>query len=355
VINIPGGAEIRFLLPDEGNLYYVKAEYELRPGVVKETRSSGYTDRLTVEGFPDTLEYEVKLFSVSRGENMSEPVTVKIKPRTPPVKEAFESMEVRETFGGIYVTFSNPEKANLAVGVLTTDSLGQMFEVETHYSAAEEGRFAVRGFEPEERRFALYVRDRWGNYSDTVETSLKPIFEKQIDKNKFRVHNLPTDTYEQHCCGNGVQNVWDGVYNIASPVFHTKPITDNMPQWFTINMGVKAKLSRFKLYHRQSDAYVYRNGAPKKLKVFGSNGPAIDGSWDNWILLTEAESYKPSGQPVGTNTNEDLQYASFEGEEFEFPDGLPAVQFLRVMVEETWGGTNYIYIAEMTFWGSEEE
>jgi len=355
VTNIPGGADIRFLLPDDENLYYVRAEYELRPGVVKEARSSGYTDQLTVQGFPDTVEYEVKLYSVSRGEKQSEPVTVKIKPLTPPVKEAFQSMVVRETFGGIYVTFTNTEKANLAIGVLTTDSLGQMYEVETHYSAAEEGRFSVRGFEPQERRFALYVRDRWGNHSDTVETSLVPVFEQEINKDKFRVHNLPNDTYVQHCCGAGVQNVWDGIYNVADPVFHTKPITDNIPQWFTINMGAKAKLSRFKLYHRPTDAYVYRNGAPKRLKIFGSNEPANDGSWDSWTLLTEAESFKPSGQPVGTNTNEDIQYAGFEGEEFEFPDGLPPVQYLRVMVEETWGGVNYIYMAEMTFWGSEEE
>ncbi|RZK45506.1 MAG: DUF4959 domain-containing protein, partial [Pedobacter sp.] len=104
--SLPGGANITYDRP--ANMMYVKAVYSIRPGVERETKATYYKNTLTIEGFPDTKEYEVKLYAVSRGENASEPVTVKVTPLTPPVMTAFESLKFESIFGGIRIGFSNP-------------------------------------------------------------------------------------------------------------------------------------------------------------------------------------------------------------------------------------------------------
>lgn len=99
VKNIPGGALITYQLPNETDLLYVKAEYELSNGVKVETKSSIYTNSVKVEGFGDTKEREVKLYAVDRSENVSSPITVKVQPQTPPVHAVKNTMSIIPDFG----------------------------------------------------------------------------------------------------------------------------------------------------------------------------------------------------------------------------------------------------------------
>src|SRR5690606_9679873 len=119
VENRPGGAVLKYTLPVDRNLLYVRAEYEISPGVIRETKSSYFKDSLVLEGFgtPDT--YDVKLFSVGKNEKESAPYTVQINPTTAPVR--LVTKKFRDTFGGVAIDFENPEKENLAI-VLMTDT-----------------------------------------------------------------------------------------------------------------------------------------------------------------------------------------------------------------------------------------
>src|SRR5690606_19432446 len=163
----------------------------------REAKSSLYKDELIVDGFPDTMEYDVTLYAVSKGEQSSSPVTVRVKPLLPPLKEAYNTIEFAETFGGVRISFDNIGQASLAVTLLT-DSAGVLSEVETYYTKAEKGTYSVRGYEAQPRIFGAVVRDRWGNLSDTVTAQITPVFEEVIPKTNFNAFNLPTDTYEKH-------------------------------------------------------------------------------------------------------------------------------------------------------------
>src|SRR3546814_8332243 len=79
VENLPGGAKISYTLPTSENILYIKAIYEIRDGVEQEVKSSYYNRSLLIEGFPDTQEYDVKLYTVSHGEVESEPLTVQVR------------------------------------------------------------------------------------------------------------------------------------------------------------------------------------------------------------------------------------------------------------------------------------
>lgn len=352
VTDIAGGATISYVLPQNENLLYVMAEYTVR-GIALEKKSSYYSNNITVEGFPDTNPYDIKLYSVSRGGTKSDPVTITINPLTPPVIAAFNSISMNPTFGGVKINFENESEANLKMIVLTTDSLGDLYSEQTYYTKRKTGDFSVRGFDAKERLFGIYAQDRWNNYSDTLFTKLTPWYEEKLDKSHFKAVKLPTDTYEPHASDTyTLERLWDDVWG-TDACFHTKPNT-GIPQWFTIDLGVEARLSRFKLYHRKggnnganSDGQ-YSAGAPKILEVYGSNAPDSQGGWESWDLLGSFQSIKPSGS--ATWTDEDIQYACVDGEDFEFPISTP-VRYLRFKILKNWGGVSYIYMAELTFWG----
>jgi hypothetical protein len=86
----PGGAVLKYKLPKDENLLYVQAIYETQPGVQRKAKSS--CDSLVLEGYGDTQEYDIMLYSVGRNEKMSEPLTVPIKPTTPLVRLTTKSM-----------------------------------------------------------------------------------------------------------------------------------------------------------------------------------------------------------------------------------------------------------------------
>lgn len=348
---IPGGAVLTYDLPNDESLRYVKALYDIRDGYTREAKSSLYKNSITIDGFPEVKEYQVNLYAVSRGENESEPVTVNVTPLKSPLIEAFETFEFRRTFGGVHISFKNEGKASLAVTLLTPNEAGEMAEVDTYYTQSPQGNFSLRGFPAEPIVFGAVVRDRWGNLSDTLTAEITPIFEEVIPKEFFTPYNLPTDTYEPHATSAwNMTKIWDDVIqpNGGNSVFHTAPGT-GMPQWFTFDMGNLARLSRYKFYHRNRLGS-YQNGAPKRWEVWGSaQEPDPSGSWDGWTLLTVSESYKPSGE--GPITNEDMEYAAVQGEDFDFPEETPAVRYLRIKILETWGYVDYMYIGELTFYG----
>jgi hypothetical protein len=352
VENYPGAAKITYSVPDAKNLLYVKAEY-FSNGIKRETKSTFYQDFVELKGFGEAKEYEVKLYSVSRSEQMSEPVTVIVHPLQPPVQETFASLALTEDFGGATVSFLNPSQAELNIIMLTTDENGDWVTADILYTKKENGYFSVRGYDTIPRKFGVFVKDRWDNTSDTLVQELTPIFEKHLDRTKFQEVVLPGD--QAPAFGWVMPYIWDGVIvnntNVDKPGFHTSP-NGVWPQWFTFSLGVKAKLSRFRYWQRGSwISFTDRN--IKKFELWGSNDPAPDGSWESWTLLTAGESSKPSGLPPGQNSQEDLDLIA-AGEEFLIPSSAPAVKYIRIKVTETWGGADSFYIMQVAFWGAEQ-
>src|SRR5690606_32541736 len=79
VENLPGGARIRYNVPHDKSLLYVKALYEIRPGVEQEAKSTFYTNTIEVNGFGRAGTYPVKLVSVGRNGEESQPLVVTVE------------------------------------------------------------------------------------------------------------------------------------------------------------------------------------------------------------------------------------------------------------------------------------
>lgn len=353
----PGKVVLRYNIPGDPELLYIKAVYETRPGNTVETIATFYNNSITLEGFGDTEEREVKLYSVSRSEVTSEPVTVKVRPLTPPVQSVFASLNFVADFGGITATFANEDSANIAIGVVSRDANGDAVQADMYYTNQKTGEFSVRGFGATEQWFGLYVRDRWLNYSDTVWKQLTPLFEEQLDKKLFRALKLPTDAAT---FGSGkLENLWNNKIAGGSGSTDTWFRSANgsgVPHWVTFDLGVTARLSRFSEIPRgatDETNLLYSAGDPQLYEIWGTDTYNPDGSFTGWTKLMDCEVVKPSGLPVGVNSNEDLLRAQ-EGHQFKFPPGLPPVRYLRIKLVQTFGNADYFWMAELTFFGEKQ-
>ncbi|MEL7586455.1 MAG: DUF4959 domain-containing protein [Prolixibacteraceae bacterium] len=365
VKNNPGGATIKYSLPEDENLLYVKAEYEIRKGVVRESKASYYADSLTLDGFGDTRIYDVKIFSVGKNEKTSEPLIVQVNPQTAPVVLA--AKELKSAFGGVSVTIENRYETDLAI-VLMTDTAGTGYwnTLQTFYTSAARRTFSYRGLDTTPARFAAYVRDRWNNISDTIEATLTPRYEEFIPKNDWREIHLPTDTYDpiEGRAEYMLNRAFDGIINQANTMFATK--TDApMPQWATIDLGTTIIMSRLKVFHRSGAASGWTGANVKKFELYGSMNPSSDGSWDSsWISLGKFEASPPSGGVGPLITQADRDYASIEGIDFDLeandfaPDPFVPIRYIRFKTTETCNGPSLsgsVWINELSFWGQIQE
>ncbi|MBO9731525.1 MAG: DUF4959 domain-containing protein [Chitinophaga sp.] len=345
VTNMAGSAKISYSLPDNKDILYVKAVYTIKSGTPREIRSSYYNNYLVVDGFGDSLAHDISLYVVSRNEIASDPVVTTVKPLSPPMMTVRRSLIVKEDFGGINIAFTNSSKADLAIVTLAADSTGALAPADVHYTKLEGGNYSVRGFAAEKRKFAFFVRDHWGNQSDTIIQEIVPIFEKLLDKSTFREVKLPGDT--DFGWGYPISGLWNGT------MWHSADKLDGFPMSITFDLGVTAQLSRIALWQRPNE-WIYLQNNVRKFEIWGSTNPASDGSWDSWTRLVEHTVIKPSGLPVGQKTQDDID-ASIAGEQMTVPLDAPRVRYIRIKILRTWTDGGYAAnIQEMKFWGNDK-
>jgi hypothetical protein len=352
VENIPGGSVIHYTIPTDEDFSYVKAVYTVN-GQTKEQKSSVFNRKITLDGFGKSQAQQIELIAYDKSDNASTPVTVDIQPLDAPVFDLIEGVTVIDDFGGIHIEWENPHESEVVLTVMTTTAeygVEEWSEADRFYSGAVKGSANVRGFSPEERIFGLYFRDRWDNLSDTLYVSATPMFEEQLDKSKFTRWNPPGIPYNAYQAGEwAIENLWNGTIAPGSGGYASYT-HDN-----TFNMGQVAKLSRFKINNRLEPNLLYNFAHPKKFQLWGSISPNVNENFGTWILLGEFDSFKPSGEPLGVLTDDDRNYGHYNGEEWNFPRGLPPVQYIRWYVLDTWGGSQNTQVMEMTFWGEVQD
>lgn len=354
-----GGAVLRYQIPKDENLLCVKAVYEINPGQFNETKASIYLDSLVLKGFGSTNTTPVKVYTVGRNGKESEPYIVDVTPLTPVVDVVSSSFEVKRAIGGVKIVYEkNDSKENLTYVLLTwSDRNHKWEEVRKFYSSLESGSFTQRGMEAVETNVGVYVTDRWGNASDTVETMVTPVFEEEIPK-PFAHKEVAGDDWTPGSNVMTIDKLWDGMYHDFSCIYATSKTTP-LPQSFTIDLKHKVELTR--VVEHQRIQYAYLDTSVKEFELFGTcvDMPNGDTNHPDWIKLGRFSSYQPSGQ-TGNPTEEDIHYANVEGESFEFldengdPKPTPPIRYLRWRTYETWNGATErgeVIIAELDIYG----
>lgn len=351
VENMPGSVKISYDLPEDLDLLYVVATYTTEKGETVQAKSSVFKKYLILEGFAEPKEYTVKLHTVDRSENYSPEVLVKVNPLEAPIHQVFREVKVEETFGGVHISVYNELEAEYILYTLLKDSItGEWFEHDRFYTQSKNRDFYSRGFPSEPTEFAFFLTDKWQKGSDTLFTTLTPIYEIEIVKSDWKDLNLKDDFNEP--LYGPLKQLWTPG---PTTYFFQNNMSPNlkMPTWISIDLGDRYKFSRFKMNQvSHSATWIYSSCTPLEYEIWVSNEPTTD--WMKWTFLGNFRSVKPSGQPIGSNTEDDLE-ANKMGEEHDLLPVNDFFRYVRFKVNETWSGVPYFCALELTFWGQSLE
>ena len=270
VDNQQGKVVLYYDLPDVSDLLGVKAKYvSPTTGEATEMFSSAYVNSLTINGFGKSTKVPVSLVTLDTSYNESDPVTVEVEPLPSPIYDIVESLSVFESFGGLKLTWDNELREGIALCVLTKNAEGVFEEIETFYSTGPHPLYTVRGLDAEETEFGFYCKDYYGNQTETVYKTLTPLFEEKLDKSKFKQNYLNTTKFPFHSYGGkSMTKMWDNTYNVANNLFYVQNTTNPLePVNFSFDLGVTAKLSRFRLWTRVDYIYVCTMSASSRSGV----------------------------------------------------------------------------------------
>lgn len=350
VENIPGGAIITYENPSDEDLLYVKAEYE-RNGETVEQKTSVFDNELAIEGFGKSRKVNVELTAVDRNENESESVTVEAVPLDSRIFDIISTVQTVTAFGGIQVTWNNPEEEAIVIRVLAKNESGEWEIAENFYTSSKEGIGTVRGFEPVEREFGVFVLDVWGNVTDTLVTTHMPFPESRVPPEGFIRWNPPGIPYDNWCCSPyAIESMWDGNFDTFFLFNVRGSVWEEFPFIYTFDLGQVVNISRFKFVQRLDIMWANQN--VQTFEIWGAasaDGLTLDRS-SGWQKIGEFEIIKPSGLPVGQLSPDDVAAAE-AGHDFSVDPTAPSVRYIRVDVTDKWDDITNCAIAEMQFWG----
>lgn len=337
VTPLPGGAVIRYAIPDEPDLLAVEARYQISSGKEYTVRASVLVDSLVVEGWLEQSEHPVVLYAVDRAENYSTPVTVYVLPDEAPINTIFSTLSMTPDFGGVMVSWKNPSESPIAIYLLREEENGDLTDVDAYYTKAKEGKFAVRGQEAKEMTFRLQLRDKWQNYSDYYTQTLRPLFEQELDYEKFSPMELK---YSNNISSvNPLTKLWLRDLKVVDRD-HITDITTQVPWNASFSIGdTPATFSRIVIWQYgwayNNYGVFYSGGNARTYEFYGSNNPTPTGELDeSWELFLTADIVKPSGEPYNAGsdgmTDEDFDIAFNRGHEFMVPLGTPKYKYVRM-------------------------
>ncbi|MCL3779267.1 DUF4959 domain-containing protein [Prolixibacteraceae bacterium JC049] len=345
--NGPGEALISYNLPNDDDLLYVKATYAVN-GKEREVKSSYFNKQIQLLGFNEVKEYQVKLVCIDRSNNEGDVVTINVAPEEAPVFQIFNSLSIESDWGGVKYAWNNEFNAPVVVNLLAEDEEGVMQPLEWIYTEAESVEKALRGFDPEEKKFGAVVRDRYDNYSDTLYSVQTPLFEEEIEFDESNLKVLANDTKR-----NSWSKPWSKLFdedptNQSYVAFETP-----YPQIYSFDLNRNVKLSRFILWGR-SDRH-YEGGNPVKFRLYGAKELPESVELEDWEFLGSYDVKRPSGLPFAADlTTEDKEFAE-RGFELLVPLDAPEVRYVRVVLDKTFGNTKYSYHSDIKLYGQNKE
>ena len=371
---IAGGAQITYDIPADDDLLYVEGRYK-RNGKQVVTRSSVYKDTLLIEGLISTEPQEVQLVAVDRSGNESAAERITINPEKSPLMKIFESFELIPDFGGPTLRYRNPNQIKVEILLHTIEEGKKTYKQSAFLEedTGTEGSYTFRDttFHKEPFMFALEARDRWGNGTEFFqnENGLQSLREDLLDRRKMRVARLQGDYTQEPWGAYGWQwrNIFNGSKSSGYAGGAVSSLTDDniVPPYtqrrfmFTADLGVTAKLSRFKFWHR-GGPYLFSHYNPRYFDIWVTDRlPEDDGAsmeaGSGWTRIIEkGEAAKPSGSPRGINTAADIAAVN-AGFEYRVPLDAPDIRYFRFVMLESWQPGNGFQFMEFEFYGQAKE
>lgn len=373
-IPLPGGAELHYKLPNDKNLMYVEVEVNTPEGRYWNFKASSYASSIIIMGLATGNEQLVKIYSVSTSGLRSEAIDYTIHPLEPPFRQVFRTLKLSQMWGGVMLTYKNDSKTKLDFLLGYYDNDGEYVEWDGYYPTKTntDTIHVFRGLQPVQRRFGIYIRDRYGNYSDTLFTNVTPLNEEEISKKDWKRNLLDNDGplyplghiyYET----NKIENLWDGAWSksfsdpymlqlpsayMTFTIYQDDNPTDASPRSVTFDMGDVYRISRIRINHY----WQYEFTAARQWEIWGSSStPPQNGdwNWEGWEKLADMEQIKPSGLPGKSYGDGDAE-AWEAGTSADIPPEVyKKARYIRIKCLKSWGTVfPAMSCAEITMYGT---
>ncbi len=355
-----GGALIKYDLPEDDDILYVKANYTNTLGEEVFRVSSFYDNKIEVEGYNDTEEHDVRLTVYDRSGNKSESVVEKFTPLKSHIEMVKDEIVLSPDFGGIRIEWENPSEKTLFTYFSYYNEEGkEIVEILPSSEAVE--RFVVRGMDTSEKEFFIQVEDFWGNKTEKISKGLySPLYEEKIDKSKWTlVSNLSIDG-----------NAWEGrTVNLWDDVIDTKELNDdnsyamiwrnrnggqlNFPLDIVIDMNAMVVINRLEVWQRafwygnEDNYFYYQNENVKGFDLYISNDKV------NWIQVGDFSIEDPK-DAEGNVPAAAIQDA-IDGHGFELDEYTTEFRYLKFSITENFGSEEYVNISELSLFGTQKD
>ena len=351
-----GGGIISYLLPDDSDVLFVRAEYTNSLGVDVYRVSSSHNNYIEIDGLNQNTPVQVRLFVVDENENLSQPVEVEFTPLPSFIYLVQESISITPDLGGVKLEWENVAEKTVYVHLHIVNDDNEEIRILSSNSSSE--NIFVRGLESVEMTFLTKVEDFDGNITDLEEkATLTPLFEEMIDKSTWTLVN------QLSVNGNAWEGettaFWDDVVDTAETNSDNSYFiiwrdqnggTLNWPLDIVISLNKNVRVHRFKVWQRAfwyggptGVPYYYQEENMRSFDLFASN------NLTDWTLLGQFDIGDPSDE--NGNIPQDFIDAAANGHDFNLDGVSDTFRYLKFSITSNYGSDTYVHGSEITLWG----
>lgn len=351
-----GGVIIRYTLPLDADVSYVKATYVSSLGKEMFSVCSAFENKIVIEGLNDTEVHTAVLEVVDISGNKSKPINIDFIPLESHIEVVKRELVVEPTFGGVALRLKNDAEKTVYIYLTYTDDEGN--EITSFYSSSKkEASFYQRGLQSSSREFFIQVEDFYGNKTDIVSKGFHtPSYEVEIDKSKWTlVSSLSVDG-----------NAWEGkTSNMFDGVVDTKDSSGdnsycmiwrnnnngalNFPLDIVINMNADVVMSRVQVWQRafwygnDSEYFYYQNENFKAFDLYVSN------DLQEWTQVGSFDIGDPKNED-GVAPQDAIEEA-IAGHIFVLDAPTEPFRYLKFSITENYGSEEYVNVSELSMFG----
>ena len=351
-----GGGIISYILPEDSDILFVRAEYTNSLGVDVYRVSSSHNDSIEIDGLNQNTPVQVRLFVVDHSENMSEPVEIEFTPLPSFIFLVQQSISISPDLGGVKLEWENIAEKTVYVHLHIVN--GDSEDVRILSSNNVNESIFVRGLESIEMTFLTKVEDFDGNITELEEKgTLTPLFEEMIDKSTWTL--MSQLSVNGNAWEGQTTAFWDDIVDTAETNSDNSYFiiwrdqnggTLNWPLDIVINLNKNVLIHRFKVWQRAfwyngptGIPYYYQEENMRSFNLYASNN-AID-----WILLGEFDIGDPSDE--NGNIPQDYIDAAANGHDFDLDAVSEPFRYLKFSITSNFGSDTYVHGSEISLWG----
>ena len=354
-----GGGIISYILPDDSDILFVRAEYTNSLGVDVYRVSSSHNNSIEIDGLNQNTPIQIRLFVVDENENMSQPVEVEFTPLPSFIFLVQESISFTPDLGGVKLEWENVAEKTVYVHLHIVNEGDEEIRILSSNSATES--VFVRGLESVEMTFLTKVEDFDGNITELEEkATLTPLFEEMIDKSTWTL--MSQLSVNGNAWEGETTAFWDDIVDTAetnadnSYFIIWRDANGGVLNWpldIVINLNKNVKIHRLKVWQRAfwyngptGIPYYYQEENIRSFDLYASENS------QDWTLLGQYDIGDPSDQDG--NIPQDFIDSAANGHDFDLEGVSDKFRYLKFSITSNYGSDTYVHGSEITLWGLDD-